>query len=324
MPLAAKTLQTSRNLVLVYTPGWQGLEDFVAIRERISATAPNIAVMIANTKQRDMRLEDIAGRRPSLIVSPTPLGAFTPRRGSVYQGQAVAKDVQLARLATLGIPVPRTALLTSDLRLDPAQWGSHVIIKPTSSRSSGGVGFTIVPTEKVSYRQPDHYPEGHAGRLAPLMIQQFIVTGPTARHYRVNTLFGRALYCLLNLSTDVLPDLASVGEELTSTALATNSHDPGKRSFELVVEEDVIALAQRCHAAFPTIPLKGIDIIRDQKTGQLYVLELNCTSNTWHISSNYFAPFRTGPITKEKMVAQLGAWDVAASILIERTRFDAI
>lgn len=308
----------------MHTPGWQAIEDFIAIGERIAARAPNIAVMIANTRQRDPRLEDMASLRPTLIVSPTPLGAFTPRRGRVYQGQAISKDAQLARLAALGIPVPRTEMLRPGVTLDPTLWGSHVMIKPTSSRSSGGVGFTIVPTEKVSFRQPDHYPEGHPGRLAPLMIQQFVVTGPTARHYRVNTLFGRALYCLLNLSTDALPDLASVRDELTSNVLATNSHDPSRRAFELVAEEDVIALAARCHAAFPNVPLKGIDIIRDQNTGQLYVLELNCTSNTWHISSNYFAPFRTGPISKEKMVAQFSAFDIAAAALIERTRLDAV
>lgn len=323
LPLAAKTIQMPRNLVLVHKPGWQAPEDFMAIRDRISATAPNITVMIANTAQRDPRLEEFASRRPTLIVSPTALGAFAPRRGRLYQGRAISKDEQLARLAALGIPVPRTAILSPGLALDPAVWGSHVIIKPTSSRSSGGVGFTIVPTGKVGLRGPEDYPEGHPGRLAPLMVQQFIVTGPSARHYRVNTLFGRALYCLLNLSTDSLPDLAEIGDSLTSGALATNSHDPAKRGFELVADEDVLALAKRCHEAFPDVPLKGIDIIRDHRTGQLYVLELNCTSNTWHISSNYFAPFRSGPITKEKMIAQFGAWDVAATTLIERTRLEA-
>jgi hypothetical protein len=313
----------SRHLVLVHTPGLQAIEDFIAIRERIARIAPNITVMIANTRQLDPRFADLAGRRPSLIVSPTPLGAFRPRRGQIYRGRAIGKDVQLARLEALGIPFPRTALLSPELELDPAVWGSHVIVKPTSSLSSGGIGFTIVPTGKIIARPPEHYPQGHPGRLAPLMVQQFIVTGPTARHYRVSTLFGRALYCLLNLSTEPLPDLGSVRGELQSDALATNSHDPAKRAFELVDDKDVIALAARCHAAFPDVPLKGVDIIRDHRTGQLYVLELNCTSNTWHISSNYFAPLRRGPITKDRMIAQFGAWDVAAAVLIERTRIEA-
>lgn len=300
------------------------MEDFLDIRSRIVAAAPEITVMIVTTRKHDQALADLAGRRPTLVVSPTPLGAFKPRRGRIYQGRAISKDEQLARLAALGIPIPRTTKLVPELSLDPAVWGSHLIIKPTGSRSSLGVGFSIVPTDKVRFRGPEHYPEGHPGRAAPLMVQQFIDTGHSARHYRVNTLFGRPLYCLLNISTDTLPDLGSITEEFQSSAIATNNHDAGKRKLELVADRDVIDLAARCHAAFPEVPLKGVDIVRDHRTGQLYVLELNCTSNTWHISSDYFSAFRTGPATKEKMIAQFGAWDVAAAALIERTRWDAI
>jgi hypothetical protein len=324
MPLSPKSLHTPRNLVLVHMPGWQAVQDFMAVRDRIAATAPDLAVLIANTQQSDRALEDLASRRPTLVVSPTRLGAFRPRRGRLYHGRPVAKDEQLARLQALSIPIPRTTRLIPGISLDPALWGSHVIIKPTSSRSSRGVGFLIAPTGKVSFRGAEHYPEGHPGRLGPLMVQQFIETGPTARHYRVNTLFGRALYCLLNISIEALPDLQSITNEFESSALATNSHDPNKRAFELVADKDVIELAARCQAAFPDVPLKGVDIVRDYRTGQLYVLELNCTSNTWHISSNYFAEFRKGSLAKEKMVAQFGAWDVAAAVLIERTRQDAI
>jgi glutathione synthase/RimK-type ligase-like ATP-grasp enzyme len=275
--------------------------------------------MIGSTRRHDQVLADLASRRPTLVVSPMPLGAFKPRRGRIYQGRAIGKDEQLARLAAMGIPIPRTTQLVPGLSLDPAVWGSHVIIKPTSSRSSRGVGFPILPTEKLRFRRPEHT-EGSA----PLMIQQYIETGPSARHYRVNTLFGRALYCLLNILNEPLPDLQSITNEVHSNAIATNPHDANKRAFELVNDKDVIELAARCHAAFPEVPLKGVDIIRDHKTGQLYVLELNCTSYTWHISSDYFAELRTGPITKEKMIAQFGAWDIAAAALIERTRWDAI
>jgi hypothetical protein len=280
--------------------------------------------MIANRRSRDPALAEIASQRPTVVVSPTRLGAFTPLRGRIYQGRAIGKAEQLVRLAALDIPIPRTAPLTPGIALDPAAWGSHVIIKPTGPGSSGGIGFSIVPTEKVSFRGPENYPEGHPGRMGPLMVQQFIDTGHTARHYRVNTLFGRALYCLLNISNEALPDPESITEELRSSAIATNTHDPGQRSFELVADKDVIELAARCHAAFPDVPLKGVDIVRDRRTGRLYVLELNCPSSTWHISSNYFAAFRTGPITKDKMIAQFGAWEIAAAALIEQTRWGAL
>ncbi|WP_119274072.1 hypothetical protein [Taklimakanibacter deserti] len=324
MPLSPKNLKTPRNLVLVNTPGQQAVEDFIEIRNRIAAAAPDIAVAIASTLRRDDALAELASRRPSLIVSPTPLGAFRPRRGRIYQGRVIRKDEQLARLAALDIPVPRTAKFVPGLSLDPTVWGSHVLIKPTRAGSSHGAGFPILPTDKVGFHKPEDNPEWHPGETAPLMVQQFIETGPSARHYRVNTLFGRALYCLLNMVTDPLPDLSSITDEVQSSAIASNPGDASKRLFQLVADKDVIELAARCHAAFPDVPVSGVDIIRDSKTGQLYVLELNCMSTAWAISSRWFAPMRKGPITREKMVGQFGAWDVAAAVLIERTRWDAV
>src|SRR5437868_4730276 len=120
LPLAARSLKTSCNLVLVHRPGWQAVEDFLDIRSRIAAKAPEITVMIASTHQRDPALEDLASRRPTVVVSPAPLGAFKPKRGRVYHGRPIAKDVQTARLAALGIPVPRTTVLTPGISLDPA------------------------------------------------------------------------------------------------------------------------------------------------------------------------------------------------------------
>lgn len=296
----------------------------MAIRERITTAAPDITMMIANMQQRDQVLAEMARHEPTLIVSPAPLGAFKPRRGHVYQGRGINKLDQLERLAAHGIPTPRTVKLVPGLSLDPAVWDSHVIIKTSSHNISRGEGLSLVPTDQVRFREPVYYPEGHPARTAPLLVQQFIPTGPRANHYRINTLLGRPLYCLRNFSTEPMPDLATIREEVQSSVIASNSLLARKRAFELITDEEVMALASRCHAAFPDVPLKGVDIVRDHETGELYVLELNCLGNTWHISSNYFSAFRTGPLTRENMAAQLGAWDIAADVLIERTRLDAV
>ena len=149
------------------------------------------------------------------------------------------------------------------------------------------------------------------------------MTGPLARHYRVNTLFGEPLYCMLNERTIPLPRLKDITAAHTSTAIATNVQDAGSRRLSLVDDADVLDLARRCHDAFPEVPLKGIDIVRDAETGNLHVLELNCTSNTWHVSSHYFAAYRKGAVTREKIAAQFGLWDVAAKVLAGKTRLFA-
>lgn len=320
MPLNSKLLPKQRHLVMVNRPGWQSPEDFVEIAARISLQAPEIGIFIADYRRPDPRLEEAAASRPTLVFSPCALKSFLPRRGAVAAGRAIDKPAQLTRLQQLGIPVPKWAVLAPELRLDPADWGPYVMLKPTSSRSAKAKGLVIAPTETIRHQSPGDYPEGHHGRHGPLMVQTFIVTGTAATHYRVLTLFGEALTCLLNERNAPLPELAALKAPLVSEEIATNSHSPSDRTFRLAHDPDVLDLAKRAHAAFPEVPVKGVDIIRDAKTGVLYVLELNCTSNAWHISSNYFAEFRTGILERQHQIAQFGAWDVAAKVLIEKTR----
>ena len=313
-----------KHLVMVHRPGWQAIEDFAEIRQRLMSRAPDITVLIATHNRHDPALEHLAAARPAMVFSPTALNAFLPRRGRVFAGRAIDKPTQLTRLHAMGLPVPRSVLLTPGLaRLDPAKWGSHVLLKPAGSHSAKGLGLTIVPAEQVRYMAPGEYPEGHAGRDGPLLAQSFVVTGPVARHYRVNTLFGEPLYCMLNERTVPLPRLQDITAAHTSTAIATNFQHAESRRLSLVDDADVLDLARRCHDAFPEIPLKGIDIVRDAETGKLHVLELNCTSNTWHVSSHYFAAYRKGTVTREKIAAQFGLWDVAAKVLAEKTRLYA-
>ena len=60
----------------------------------------------------------------------------------------------------------------------------------------------------------------------------------------------------------------------------------GKGSiFSLVDEPELNELARRAHRAFPTIPVLGIDMVRDIETGRLYVIEVNAGGFTWHVSS---------------------------------------
>jgi hypothetical protein len=320
MPLYAE-----RHLVLVNRPGWQAMEDFEEIKARIEAKAPDIEVFIVTTDARHTVQRKKAARRPSLIVSPSPLGEFQPERGHILRGRTIAKDIQLNRLKELGIPVPMSEVLTPETRLDPAMWGPVLLLKPLGYQwTSKGLGMSLVPTGKLRYRPPEDYPPDHPGRHTPFLVQNFIDTGPHAGSYRVNTLLGEPLYCMYIELAEPRIDLKELREESASEAIATNSSTVGTRRRWMADDADVLDLARRCHAAFPGVPLKGIDILRDVNTGKLFVLELNTSSDTWHISSNFYEQFRSGDITQQKMIGQFGAWDVAAGVLIEHTRRYAI
>jgi glutathione synthase/RimK-type ligase-like ATP-grasp enzyme len=263
----------------------------------------------------------MASTLPTLVFSPCALKNQHFSTARHFCGRAVDKLTQLRELQRIGVPVPISIELDKVESVPAVEWGSHVLIKPTGPRSSQGRGFIVVPAGKLlefcernRSRSVDEY---------PYMAQQFIPTGDRARHYRVNTLFGAALYCMLNERVTSGPDFSLHEDVIVSDEVATNVHDPRARQLKLVDDADVIDLARRCHAAFPQIPLKGVDIVRESGTGRLFALELNCTSNTWHVSSDYFSEFRTGEVTREKMIAQFGMFGIAAQQLIKVTRFFA-
>jgi hypothetical protein len=320
MPLYAE-----RHLILVNRPGWQRVGDFEEIKARIAAKAEDIEVFIATTESRHPVLRKKAAKRPTLVMSPSPLGEFRPERGKVLSGRTIDKAEQLRRLRELGIPVPLSEILTPDTKLDPAVWGPAVLLKPSGyDWTSNGKGIALVPTEKLRYRPPEDYPPHHPGRHTPFLVQSFIDTGPCVSAYRVNTLLGAALYCMHTELLEPRAALGALGDGVESRTLATNAATKTPRRRRMADDADVLALAKACHEAYPDVPVMGVDILRDVRDGSLHVLELNTASDTWHISSSSYDVDRVGDISLEMMTGQFGAWDVAADVLIEATRTQAL
>ncbi len=313
-----------RSLILVHTPTVLASDDLNTIAGHIRQMRPEIATFIVSNRSLHSVTRKRAAQLPSLTFSPVELQAFAPLRGKVYQGQAVEKLDQLRRLAEAGISVPKTTAITPELTLDPAEWGAFVIVKPTSlAGSSYGKGIQLMRTERVRYIAPADYPTDHPGRLGPMMVQQFIDTGERIAAFRVLTLFGEPLYCQFNRSETTRPGLNTSDEEIESAVMATQIVDKDKR---FVIDEEAIALARAAHATIPDVPLKGCDILKDEATGKLYVLELNPGGNTWHFSSDYLAKVRAanGPEFEAQRLRQFDALRTAARLLAERTMAEAV
>jgi hypothetical protein len=311
------------NLVMVRQHGWQSLADWHRIAGYVRDIEPRIATFIVRGDHPRSYVARLAARRPSLVFSPGRIMRFAPLRGRVYQGRAIAKMEQLRRLAASDVRVPRSALLTPDLRLDPAVWGDFVIVKPTDLvTSSNGVGIQLIRTSRVRFKKQSDYPRGHPGSRGPMLVQQFIDTGDRVAVYRVLALFGEPLYIILNIAKEPRIDLAAPDDAIEKAPVATNI---AEREKLFVRDADVIAMARAAHAALPEIPLKGCDIARDAKTGALYVLELNPGGNTWHFSSDILKALRreNGAEFERRRREQFDALRTAARVLVERTRNDA-
>lgn len=316
--------RATRHLILGYRPGWQSPDDLAAIAAHAHDIDPSIGTFILSTVRRNSVSRRLASARPTLIVSAGPIRVFAPRRGRVYQGQVIPKVDELRRLEGAGLPVPRWALLTPELRLDPAEWGEFVVVKPTDIPSSShGEGIQLMRTARVRYRAPEEYPSRHPGRYGPMLVQRFIDTGRYISAHRVLTLFGEPLYAITDLSEQLRPSLRAPDDDIERAQIASQAIKAQQKVF--VNDADVLALARRADAAVPEVPVKGIDILREAATGALYVLELNCGGNTWHFSSHQQAAARVenGAEFERARYRQFDAMRTAARVLVARTLSEA-
>jgi hypothetical protein len=320
-----------RNLVLVNTPGAQDRRDFEEIKALVEAAAPDIAVTIVDSEWPFPGIERELAKRRTLVFSPTDLVKFRPVHGRVYFGRLVDKMIQATLLERAGLPVPPATILKPDTKLDPAVFGDFVILKPFEGHQSRGEGVQLMRTERVRYMAPEEYPEGHPGRETSMIVQQFIDTGPGVRAYRVLTFFGEPLYAFLGERREQRAPLDASDAEIEASPVASNG---GIRNFELVDDPDLLALARKVHDVAPGIPLKGIDFVRDAE-GKLWILEFNGGGNTWAFSSDIGLKLRIGLAetagAKDDLVKtgvamlkeQFGAFQLAANILIDKTRQEA-
>ena len=311
-----------RNLVLVHTAGYQDVGDFQEIARYVQELAPDIEVFIASNDIPSSTTRRRTARRPTLVFSPGNLLEFRPARGKIYAGRAIPKLEQLSRFKAAGLPVPVFAEITHSLVLPAEEFGPLVVIKPSFSAASHGHHMTLVSREAVRFQPREAYPDNHAGRYGPMFAQRFIDTGPFINHHRVLTLFGMPLLAFKTISQAPRPSLDSADDVLATIAVKARRRD-GPIARELTWDTDVLELARWTYAALPEIALQGVDIVREQESGKLYVLEANPGGNTWIFSKGDMTARLKATLGTERLTDQFDAFKTAAKVLIERTRAEA-
>jgi hypothetical protein len=312
-------MTASLSLVLVHQPGCQDVRDFVEIAELASAKAPDIEVFVAHNDRLMPQTRRRAAMRPTFVFSPGQLDRFRPARGKVYAGSPMPKLVELDRLSAAGLPVPVYRVIEPGIRLDPGVFGPFVVVKPGDMFASAGRGVELRRTEAVRHLPKAAYPAGHPGRTASMIAQRYIDTGNPAVEHRVLTLFGEPLYAARWHADRERGPLDRPDAALRAARICAG--ESGFAGFELINDPDILELARRTYRALPDIPLQGVDIVRDQRDGSLYVLEVNPGGNTWHFSSSFAGVAAEESVRRKD---QFGAFEVAARVLVERTRAEAI
>jgi hypothetical protein len=306
----------TRNLLIVQTASEQNPSDWIAVKQRIERNAPDIEVGIAQNGHRNSVTTRWQVRRPSLVFSPVRLIDFVPRGGAVYCGHILGKDEQLRRLSSIEVLTPKTATLTPLSSFNPKEWGDYVIVKPNNLNS--GAGVKLVRTVDLSARYEE---------LTAVANDQFLVE-PYTDHsddgypteYRVLSMFGRALYCARNRWGEKRRPLAEIASDPLGV-IASNNKTMGGRIRSICNDPEIISLGERAHQAFPECPVIGVDIIRERQSGRLYVLEVNPHGAVWHLSSTLAGHMDLEHV--RELYTQFNALDLAADLLIQKTRSDA-
>jgi len=309
--IGIKASLAERHLLLVHQPGAQDPRDFEQIAAIVRRNAPDLAVFIASNEIPSAVTRKQAAKRPTLVFSPLYLRDFAPERGKVYSGQLMTKRQQMARFLAAGLAVPPFWFKGSDAPPDPAVLGSHVLVKSAELGASRWRGIVLRRTA-AALAEIDH--------VGDVFLQRYIDTGHYPAWYRVYTIFGRPVAAHKNTSTVARTPLNASDEELAKSVVQARRATGQTKT--LCHEEDVLAFAGAIYRAVPEVPFQACDIIREQETGKLYVLEINPGGNTWVFSRENTA----------NVIAELGGYDIRqqfnafetiADALIERTRLEA-
>jgi len=321
-----------RNLILIHR-GPEYEQDFKEIARKVTAIDKGITVYaLANSSMT--QLPSLAWMWPTLVVALTPEYRLQVKRGTVLRNSQIEKFAQHEMFRKAGIPVPPMLPFRFGMTLDPLLFGEFVIIKPMDlDLTSQALGIQLFRRHRLERMQPRDFPLDHPIHKARegYLVQKFIDTGPYPSYQRTQTFFGNVMYAwqttLKNLRTPLdAPD--SIIERAV-----IDIKGEGEKERTLVKVPEIERLAQRVHALFPEIPILGCDIIRDQATQNLYVLECNPGGNTWHISSKYGEVLRLGfgnakangferanQLGRRMLIEQYGAFDIVAKTLVEKTR----
>jgi hypothetical protein len=318
-----------RNLIIIHR-GPEYERDFGEIAAKVIALDRDITVYHLPSRLR-VELPSSAWQYPTLTVALTSKFRLPVRRGPILRNHQISKFAQQEILRKHGIPTPPALPFRFGMRLDPIMFGDFVVVKPLNlNLTSHGKGVMLFRRRRLELLRPQELAQDHPllRMDSEFMVQRYVHTGSDIRWNRVSSFFSRPMYSIRSMSSAPRLDLSAPDDAIEKSDI-TNVRDEDRLQ-ELSLEQDVLALAKAVHEALPAIPLLGIDILREERNGGLYVLEANPGGNTWHFSSLGGRDWRqmigrghsSNPVddfARKKLIAQFGAFDEAAEVLAAKT-----
>lgn len=305
-----------RNLILIHR-GPEYEKDFDEIATKVNQLDRSITVYHLPAGL-DTELPIAAWQNPTLTVALTSKFRIPIKRGPILKNFAISKLAQQEIFRKNGIATPPATPFRFGMKLDPILFGDFVILKPADlSLTSNGQGIHVFRRTRTENLTITSFPPSHPIRRTRqgYIVQRFVDTGLYPLSYRATTFLGEVMTLERFEGEEATPSLKAPDEEIERANFAPKD----KRHFSFSDDPQVMTFARQIAAAFPNIPLLGIDIIKSTSQ-KLYVLEVNAGGNTWHYSSKMWADDRKkNPEYYMNMRTQFGAFDIAARRLTETT-----
>ena len=304
-----------RGLIVVFRK--ESAQDFIDISRRIKKIDPTIAFLMIPEGFDPKKLPPIFYILPTLViylVNP-PNHDFKNVKKLAVKSIGKLKEYEHFKQHNINcLPIEQ---FKGGMELDKQVYGDWVVLKPENI-SSTGKDVNMVPTKMIPLLIKEDFPEDHLVHQDSYLVQKFVKCGENPTHYRVLVFLDEVLYSRRSSSHYPYINQNSDIKDLLKTTVASNHHT--YRTVEPFVDLEVNAFALSVAKSFPNCPLFGIDIIRDNDTAKLYVLEANLGGNTWHFSSEIAKRGGLTQAHRKAIIQQYNAWDRAAEALVRKTR----
>ena len=297
----------------------ESYEDFISIGKRIHRMDNSIIVNISNGAFHPDQLPMRFNHLPLLTLYLVNPPVIMPARGCTLCVKDIGKLEEYKNFVAAGIPIPKVKPYSIGDTVEQSEWGDYVVLKPV--HSSIGIGNILVHTSWLKEIEHNRIPPDHPLASSSYLLQQFIDTGPNALSYRILSFLGRPLMCVSFRRTRPIKYPESLDEIFLNDSFTSNFTQGEttyiERDSKLANDEEVISFSRQVFNAHPDFPLQGLDIIRDTKSGKLFVLENNSGGNVWTFSRKDTPTYQA--IGRKALLTQFMAFDRAAEILLQKT-----